>query len=330
MIATANIYLNIQLTKQAHGDGRTFASKQCSQEKAKQVYLNTLAVYAVRSFLEWLNIETDLAAGDSWNSVIRLFNDVADLVIPNLGKLECRPVLPGETVITLPPEVTEDRICYIAVQFQEQLNEVQLLGFMPALDPEEPLSQIEIANLQPIENLIDYLDRLESAQDFLHSDDEVAVSELGGKNSLTQSDDPGNTPEVLRQWLEGIFRQDWQPKEAVFATSRRGPEQSPEVSRVKLIDLESHVVALFVSVLLESENELSIYLRLYPVGSAIYLPQGVQLIAVDDESGEIISQAQAEEVHNWIQINFKGENQGDRFSVKVGLGDISITEFFTI
>ncbi len=175
MTTTANISLNIQLTKQAHGDGRTFASKQCSQEKAKQVYLNTLAVYAVSNFLEWLNIETDLAAGDSWNSVIRLFNDVADLVIPNLGKLECRPVLPGETVITLPPEVTEDRICYIAVQFQEQLNEVQLLGFMPALDPEEPLSQIEIANLQPIENLIDYLDRLESAQDFLHSDDEVAI-----------------------------------------------------------------------------------------------------------------------------------------------------------
>jgi hypothetical protein len=170
-----NHNLIISLTKENHTVARQFAGEQDTVEKGEKIYLNTLAVCAVENFVQWLNIETDLTAGDSWNSVIRLFNDVADLVIPNLGKLECRPVLPGETVITLPPEVTEDRICYIAVQFQKQLNEVQLLGFMPALDPEEPLSQIEIANLQPIENLIDHLDRLESAQDFLYSDDEVAI-----------------------------------------------------------------------------------------------------------------------------------------------------------
>lgn len=170
-----NHNLTLSLTKENHAVARQFAGEQDTVEKGEKVYLNTLAVCAVENFVQWLNLETDLTAGDSWNSVIRLFNDVADLVIPNLGKLECLPVLPGETVITLPPEVTEDRICYIAVQFQEQLNEVQLLGFMPALDPEEPLSQIEIANLQPIENLVDYLDRLESAQDFLCSDDEVAI-----------------------------------------------------------------------------------------------------------------------------------------------------------
>lgn len=174
MKLTDHFNLTIQLTKKAHNDAHKFASKQANSQKVKQVYLNTLAVYAVQDFLNWLGIETDLSAGDSWHSVIRCFNDVADLVIPNLGKLECRPVLPGQTVISLPPEVTEDRIAYIGVQFQEQLNEVQLLGFYPTIDPQAPLEEIEIANLQPIETLIDYIDRLESAHFFLPNE-EVAI-----------------------------------------------------------------------------------------------------------------------------------------------------------
>ncbi len=174
MKLTDHFNLTIQLTKKAHNDAHKFASKQANSQKVKQVYLNTLAVYAVQDFLNWLGIETDLNAGDSWHSVIRCFNDVADLVIPNLGKLECRPVLPGQTVISLPPEVTEDRIAYIGVQFQEQLNEVQLLGFYPTIDPQAPLEEIEIANLQPIETLIDYIDRLESAHFFLPNE-EVAI-----------------------------------------------------------------------------------------------------------------------------------------------------------
>ncbi|MEZ2232572.1 DUF1822 family protein [Microcoleus sp.] len=400
-----NCELTIQLSKQAHQDAHKFASQQSTPEKVKQVYTNTLAVYAVRHFLQWLGIETDLSAGDSWHSVIRCFNDVADLVIPDLGKLECRPVLPGQTAISIPPEVTEDRIAYIAVQFQEQLNEVQLLGFYPAIDPQSPPETIEISRLQPIETLIDYIDRLESAQFFLQSDEEVAIqvrerlvdqpiSEIatqleriyrtydkyerryaGGEFLASyvpahpgfafrggapvvdreESDDsqqtelqdlaeellekldeiwggePVNQPvEVLRQWLEGIFREDWQPKEAVLTTVLKSGEQSQEVSRVKLIELGSHVVALLVSVGLDSENEFSIHLRLYPAGRAIHLPEGLQLTIVDDESGEILSQDQAEETNDSMKIELEKWNQGDRFSVKVAIDDISITESFAI
>ncbi|CAD5990403.1 hypothetical protein PCC9214_05787 [Planktothrix tepida] len=183
-----NFYVTIQLTKKAHEDAQKFASKQANSQKVKQVYLNTLAVYAVYDFLEWLKIQTDLNAGDSWNSLIRSFHNVADLVIPNLGKLECRPVLPGETVISLPPEVSEDRIAYVGVQFQEQLNEVELLGFYPTIDPQAPLEEIKIANLQPIETLIDYLDRLESAKDLLESNEEVArkVREKLAERSISE------------------------------------------------------------------------------------------------------------------------------------------------
>ncbi len=168
-------FLTMDLSRENHETARKFSVQQDAVEKGKQVYLNTLAVLGVRSFLDWLGIETDLNAGDSWHSVVRSFQNVADLVIPNLGKLECRPVLPGQTVISLPPEVTEDRIAYIGVQFQEQLNEVQLLGFYPTIDPQSPPKEIEIASLQPIETLIDYIDRLESAHFFLQGDEEVAI-----------------------------------------------------------------------------------------------------------------------------------------------------------
>lgn len=167
--------LTMALSRDNHEIARKFSVQQDTIEKGEQVYLNTLAILGVRSFLDWLGIETDLNAGDSWHSVVRCFQDVADLVIPNVGKLECRPVLPGQTVISLPAEVTENRIAYIAVQFQEQLNEVQFLGFYPAIDPQLPPEIIEIASFQPIETLIDYIDRLESAQFFLQSDEEVAI-----------------------------------------------------------------------------------------------------------------------------------------------------------
>lgn len=167
--------LKIYLDSEAHQVAHKFGRKQDSQEKAKKVYLNSLAVYAVSLFLEEISFETNLNQGESWNPFAIAFHDVADLVIPNLGKLECRPVLPGETVINLPPEARENRIGYVAVQFHEQLSEAQLLGFCRALNPENPLQQIHISELEPIENLIDYLYHLELINNFLESEDPVAL-----------------------------------------------------------------------------------------------------------------------------------------------------------
>jgi hypothetical protein len=175
MTYTPDAILTISLNTEKHKIARQFALDQDTTQKGKHVYLNTLAVLAVHSFLDWLGIENDLETSDSWNPAVRCFHNVADLVVPNIGKIECRPVLPGETIISLPVEVTEDRIAYVGVQFQEQLNEVQLLGFCRTLDSETTTETIEIASLEPIETLIDYIDRLESAKLFLQSDDAVAI-----------------------------------------------------------------------------------------------------------------------------------------------------------
>jgi hypothetical protein len=88
----------VPLGRTAHDLAQNFARQQASTEKGKQVYLNTLAVYAVHSYLQLLDIETDLEQGNCWNPFVRTCRDVSDLVLPGLGRIDCRPVLPrGES-----------------------------------------------------------------------------------------------------------------------------------------------------------------------------------------------------------------------------------------
>lgn len=173
MNSTETHYLTISLNQDAYIWAKQFAAQQATQEKSKQVYYNTLAVCAVRQFVQEIGFKTNLAAGDSWHSVIRMVHDVADLVIPNLGKIECRVVMPEDTVVSLPAEVTEDRIAYAAVRVQEQLTSVELLGFVRATDVYDSGTTLEIEQLEPIENLIDYLFRLESGMEVLQEKSEV-------------------------------------------------------------------------------------------------------------------------------------------------------------
>lgn len=183
MNSTETHYITISLGQEAYELARKFAansvavaslqSPQATAEKNRRVYLNTLAVCAVDNFVQEIGWEPELDAGDSWHSVIRMFHDTADLVIPNLGKIECRPVMPEDTVISLPLEVTEDRIAYVGVRFQEQLDKVELLGFIRAVDVPESATTIDFEQLEPIENLIDYLFRLESGIEVLQEEAEV-------------------------------------------------------------------------------------------------------------------------------------------------------------
>ncbi len=175
MNKTQTFSIPVPLVSEAHRYAKQFSDEQATSEAGKRVYFNTLAVYAVHSFLQLMEIPTDFSASVSWHPVKRRFEDVADLFLPELGSLECRPLLPGETVMNLPSSAIEDRIGYVAVQFQQQLNEALLVGFIPALEPGNNPDQIPLTKLQPLENLIDYLYRLEVANEFLQGEERVAV-----------------------------------------------------------------------------------------------------------------------------------------------------------
>jgi hypothetical protein len=141
-----------------------FAQQQPTREKAKQVYRNTLAVLAVKHCLDLLEIPTDLAASESWNPFSRMAANVADLQITGLGRLECRPVSPDEQCCSVPPEVWENRIGCVVVQFDPSYREATLLGFaaiaIRSTVPKGIAQSLPLNQLQPLEELFIQLDLL--------------------------------------------------------------------------------------------------------------------------------------------------------------------------
>ncbi|MEK0195486.1 DUF1822 family protein, partial [Microcoleus anatoxicus] len=175
MTYTSRPMFAVPLTSKALKLAKSFQEQYESPAKARQVYLNTLAVYAVDTYCQCLGIETDLEASDSLNPVMQTLMDVADLEITGIGKLECRPVLPTDENCYIPADTWENRIGYVAVEIDESSREATLFGFYPTINPLEMMEQVSCESFQPLEALIDHLDRIESALFFFQSDEPVVV-----------------------------------------------------------------------------------------------------------------------------------------------------------
>lgn len=288
------------LSAEAHRLAEQFRQQQKQPKKGKQVYLNTLAVYAVKYYLNCLGIETEWESSDSFDPIAQTLMDVADLKVKNLGSLECRPVLPNQGFMEVPPEVWSDRIGYIAVQMTASLTEVLLLGFVERVDEEE----ISLRELRSLSEFPEYLSQLRQAE-----------------------------PINLSEWLQDIFEVGWQrlenlllPRQPELALSFRGKDG---VRRGKLLELEraGEQVALCVGIKPEDEGEMNILVEVYATGDRSHLPPELQVMVLD-ESGISVMEAQARTTRN-IQFEFSGE-LGERFSIKLALGDVSITEGFVI
>ncbi|MBC1314468.1 DUF1822 family protein, partial [Trichormus variabilis PNB] len=150
--------ITLPITQAARIAAQQFANRQPNSRKAEQVRLNTLAVSVVNDYLQMMEVATNLTASDSWNPLMQLCGDVADLEVPSVGRLECRPVQLHEQVCSVPPETWEERIGYVIVQVDETNTEAKLIGFTKKVNQETlPLNQ-----LQPIEALIDRLEQLKT------------------------------------------------------------------------------------------------------------------------------------------------------------------------
>ncbi|NEO53295.1 MAG: DUF1822 family protein [Okeania sp. SIO3B5] len=172
---TESLTFRVPLSPKSHALAEQFAKQQVSQKRAKEVYLNTLAVDIGQNFLDGLDFETNLENADCFNPVLRIAEDVADVIIPDLGVIEFRRVLPGETGFFIPEFVRENRLVYVAVGFDESLDFGDILGFVCLSDLTESNGYVSLEMLQPAENLLDYLMQLEAGRDFLLSDDPLAV-----------------------------------------------------------------------------------------------------------------------------------------------------------
>jgi len=139
----------IALGKEAHEIADYFCQQHCDFALAEQVYINTLAVYAVNLYLLSLGIATDLEASDSWNPIARSRLAVADLVVRGKGRVGCFPVMPGEDCIEISEEVLSNRIGYVFVEIDAEMSEGKLLGFVERVN-ETKLSFLTLFSLDDL------------------------------------------------------------------------------------------------------------------------------------------------------------------------------------
>jgi hypothetical protein len=322
-----SLTFTVPLSSSAHHLAEQFRRKHCNQKKAKQVYLNTLAVSAVNFYLRCMGIETNWEGSQSRDPVMLSILDVADVEIPNLGKLECRPVLPQDKVVHIPSEVWSDRIGYVAVQLDESLRVATLLGFSQTAGNGE----LPISELRSLEDLLEHLRQIKQPESV-------------------------KTRVNLSQWFENLFESGWQSIEVLLGTDQENLAFSfrsasglseHQVKRAKLINLGlqlgSQSVALLVALALakrdevppaegiapEAEQKVSILVQMHPVGGETYLPPNLRL-ALLSEAGDILQDVQSRSQDNYIQLKgFRG-NPGESFNIQVAFGDASMTETFEI
>jgi len=295
----------VPLTTEILNIARQFANEQPNSisEKAQQVYLNTIAVCAVNNYLRIVGISTDLSVGDSWNSSIRLTEDVADLWITGKGSLECRPIKSGALTCYIPPLVGLKRIGYVIVEIDEEQQEAILRGFTPNTPAKGDLS-------------LDNLDSLLQLPSYLHK-----IRPLVN----------------LSQWLRNIFEIGWETVDKVLveqatqpALSLRGKSKASNLKRCKLLKLGTklELLAVIVTIIPESESNINILIELKPKLSQNYLPANLLIILLD-EYEEAIIDTKTEQLNQHIQLELSGE-PGEQFSLKIALEEASYSEYFII
>ncbi|MEQ8957853.1 MAG: DUF1822 family protein [Coleofasciculus sp. C2-GNP5-27] len=361
--------LPMPITRHAIQTAEQFAAAIPHPEKAQQVYLNTLAVQAVHDYLELMGIDTNLQQSDSWNPVVRMCEDVADLMVTGLGKLECRPVLSdmipdlnapiqssAVPICPIPLEVQDERIGYVVVDIHQQTKKATLLGFTKTAGTGELFWH----QLESVDALLDHLETLAQPQvrlsqwlENVFETDWQDVSRLETTTNPSASSQRRASRLNLGQWFEQIFDQGWQAIEQLLGADanlqpqfrggldsitprgERGLQLLPEadVMRAKLLDLalqlETQTVALLVALSREMDGRISLFVQVYPAMGELYLPPHLKLIlqsAQEDVLQEVESRGQ--DVCTQLRP-FKVE-PGTHFSLKLTLGDVSITESFFV
>jgi|SRR6476469_483826 len=221
--------LSMPITQKATRLAWQFASAHNHPKKIEQIYLNTLAVLVVQNYLKILDIETDLTQCDSWNSVIRMLEDTADLYITGLGKIECRPIkaihqkaengnqnFQANTyeVCPVPIEVREERIGYIVVEIDGDNKEARLLGFSPTAKTGE----LVLRDLNSLDDFLIHLEHLsESKVNLRQWLNQISRSDLESIESVSNPH-PDTSPVEIKNpvksnsgnWLQNLRERGWQ------------------------------------------------------------------------------------------------------------------------
>lgn len=233
---------------QARQMAEQFAAEQPTSEKAEQVRRNLLAVIALRDYLQFQGYVPDLAASDCWNPILRRLDDIADLVVSNVGRFECRAFAPGQEFCPLPGGVQYGRVGYVAVELDAELRWAWLLGFVPSVEADTKLRS----------NVVDRGDKRDTGdtgEKILSTNATSYENPVEGlrRSELLSMDEFGN--HLRRLWLlQDILQhrdeQPWQPelREEIVALLERAYRTCRAVERTRYAERE-------IQQLTESEPE---------------------------------------------------------------------------
>ena len=231
MISRKSEIFSTIIPLEARVKAEKFRCYQSQASKGKQVYLNTLAVWTVNLYLNHLGWSTNLEGSDSQNPVFQTMMNIADLKIPNYGNLECRFIMVGDEIVTIPPEVWTERIGYVVVRLNKSLDRADVLGFVRKIAQ----SQLSLNELESLREFPAYL-------------------------SLQQRSTPIEST-ILSTWFSQKLDRQWQPVEKLFAPgvaiNLRSPQKlanvesqlDSKVNRVKLVQFNENIsIALILTI----------------------------------------------------------------------------------
>ncbi len=360
-------YLPLPIDSAGFAFAKRFAAAQPHASQGERIYLNTLAVWVVNNYLQLLQIDTELEKGDSWNPVLHMCEDVADLAVKGLGKLECRPVritldnLPNSCPVPL--EAREARLGYVVVGIDEEAKRALLLGFSPTAEE----GTLVINQLKPLDSLLRHLQSLGKSAVSLNQwlvnsfnsewqDVEAILTPTPKPKNLKSP--PTSTVVNVGNWFKNIFSNGWQTLEARLNTPQpsrqfRGSIKAPsplnstfrkaaqinpqflpkaDVKRAKLIDLgvqlDDRAATLLVGVTHESEQRISIIVQLHPASGDRYLYPQMKLILLS-ETEEILQEVVSRGQDLYIQLRLFYVSPVTIFKIQVALDDVCVCESFS-
>lgn len=141
-----------------------------------------------------------------------------------------------------------------------------------------------------------------------------------------------NLSQLLQNNLAEAIQAGWLAVEDIFGTRQlafRDNKDAVVVRRAKQIDLGGVcTIALVIELASETDEQVDIRIKIYSIGNSANLPENIKLTLLSE--GEILKEITPETVDDDFLEQPLSGSPGEPFSIKVTLGDISVTEDFVI
>ncbi|WP_319423420.1 DUF1822 family protein [Pleurocapsa sp. FMAR1] len=316
-------------------------SKLASHESNQwQIYLNTLALFALEKWLKERMPEQSISKSD------RIIENTGRL---NIGEFKVCAIATEnllDELVELPRNVVESSELtthfYVILEVLEEqeeaifrgcLNYDQLINYREDINsqPQDNFYQLPLSLFDPEPNHLLFYCRFLKPTSISLPVEAVNITTATSKEYIQKS------TTKLSQWLQNVFDGTWQTIDSLInleANLEYGLRNADEeVKRAKLINLGVQLgernVALLVKIKAESNGKLVVSIQLHPGGEARHLPPNLKLILLS-KAGKVLQEVQSRTQDNYIQLKpFRGE-RGKRFQIQVSLGSLSITENFEL